>query len=327
MRNSRAALAMAVLASVAFTVPAVAAEDSKTRGAVRELANDGLKLYDAGNYAGALEKFTRANKLIPAPTLQVRIARSLEKLGRLVDASEMYLEAIRFKSDRSAPAQYAQAQKDAQTERDLLLPRIPKLRVLISGPVTDRTEILLDDKPLQTELIDTLLPVDPGKHQVRVRREDITVTKSASVPEASTARIEVVLPAIGQSVAAKAESTAATWRAWTIASFAVGGAGLLTFGISGSVALVLKADLDKRCVDRTCPPEAFGTLDSYDAAKTATTVGLVFGGVGIATGTTLLLVRPKPPPATDTANARTRPRSIVVDPYFGVASAGLRMAW
>ncbi len=314
--------AAAMVMLLAAPPPARAADDFRTRAEVRELGGQAIKLYDAGKYAEALDLFQRANKLIPAPSLAVRIARSLVKLGRLVEASEMYLEATRYKIEPGAPPAYRQAQKEAQTERDLLLPRIPKLRVIVTGPMTDATEVLLDGKPLPRELFDTLVPVDPGTHDARARRDDVTVKASATVAEGGNGRVELKLPELIDKQRAAHDAKEATWRAGTIAAWSVAGAGLVTFAVAGGVALKQKHDLDELCPERSCRDNAFKELDAYNGARIATTVGLGIGAAGVVAGTTLLFLRPKPPPALD--GARRGPR---VEPRLGAAGVALRVAW
>ncbi len=316
---ARGGIALVAAALLLAAAPA-RAQDIKTRVAARELGAEGIKLYDAGKYPEALDRFDRANKLVPAPTLEVRIARSLVKLGRLVEASESYLEAVRFKNEPTSPPAYYQAEKEAQTERDLLMPRIPKLRVLVGGPMTDRTVVLLDGKPMPLELLDTLVPVDPGTHEVRVRRDDVTVTARAMVTESSNARAEVQLPELPEKRLAEHSAKESTWRAATISAFAVGGAGLVAFAVNGGIALKQKSDLDASCPDRNCAPDAFAELDAYNATRIATTVGLVIGGAGVIAGTTLLFLRPKKPDLPGDHAAR-------LEPWIGPGGSGARIVW
>ena len=71
------------------------AEDAETetgleatdyRDDARRLATEAAQRYQAGDYATALDLFTRSAKLYDAPTLRFWQARCLEGLGRLVDA-------------------------------------------------------------------------------------------------------------------------------------------------------------------------------------------------------------------------------------------------
>jgi hypothetical protein len=103
-RNHTRALAVALVAMATLgAAPAFAqAIDPSTRAAARKLGEDAGKLFESGDYAGALEKYNLADQLVPAPTLGVRAARCLVKLGRIVEASERYLDVTRIKLEKSA---------------------------------------------------------------------------------------------------------------------------------------------------------------------------------------------------------------------------------
>src|SRR4051812_30455373 len=96
----------AALAAAITVAPGARAEnvDAAARSTARKLGQEAVKLYEAGDYARALEKFNTADSLVPAPTLGLYAARCLTKLGKVVEASERYLEVTRMQLDRgSAP--------------------------------------------------------------------------------------------------------------------------------------------------------------------------------------------------------------------------------
>ena len=109
--------ALGLVAAVALTLGAATARgegaDLEVKSAARKLGNEAQKLFDAGDYEAALEKFNLADSLVSAPTLGLRAARCLVKLGRLVEASERYLEVTRMHLDRSAPMVMRKAQVEA----------------------------------------------------------------------------------------------------------------------------------------------------------------------------------------------------------------------
>jgi hypothetical protein len=63
------------------------AVDDATRGAARTLGYDGVKAYNAGDYAVADQKLEKAYRVLKVPSLGLWSARTLVKLGRLVEAS------------------------------------------------------------------------------------------------------------------------------------------------------------------------------------------------------------------------------------------------
>src|SRR5690606_25629563 len=93
------------------------APDAQTKAAARELAAQGLSLYGEGKYAEALDRLERASALIPVPTLHLHTARTLEKLGRWVEANERYLLAVRSEPQGGDLAEQRRAQELAQSEQ------------------------------------------------------------------------------------------------------------------------------------------------------------------------------------------------------------------
>ena len=99
-------------------------EDSATRLAARQLAQEGGELFDEGRFAEAQERLRRAHALYPAPTIAVLEAKALLKLGRLVEASDRYQVAERFQLAEDSPEAFAQAVQEARAELDQLGKRL-----------------------------------------------------------------------------------------------------------------------------------------------------------------------------------------------------------
>src|SRR5690242_3471253 len=121
--RTRRSIAAAVLFAVALSGPAARADsvDAAARATARKLGTEAVKLFEAGDFAAALDKFNTADSLVPAPTLGLYAARCLVKLDRLVEASERYLAVTRMQLERGAPAVMRKAQADAVTEREKLM--------------------------------------------------------------------------------------------------------------------------------------------------------------------------------------------------------------
>jgi hypothetical protein len=120
----------------------------------------------------------------------------------------------------------------------------------------------------------------------------------------------------------QAEDKGAGLRIGAYAAFGVGAVGL---GL-GTVFIIQRGskrseadDLYSQCAP-TCPPatqDEIADLDSSaDSAGTLATVGFIVGGVGIASGVTLLLLSSKQAP-TESAQAH-------IEPWIGLGSAGVR---
>lgn len=173
--------------------------DAATKSAARTVAEEALKLYDKGDYAGAYEKANRANDLVHAPTMALLTGRCLEKLGRLVEASEKYLEAARAPLEASASAAQKSAQSEAEKARTALMPRIPSVELTLDPPAP-QARVTLDNKPVPPAMVGIKRPIDPGKHTVSVARGSESATQEFTLEEAASVR--VVLKAPGKSGAA-----------------------------------------------------------------------------------------------------------------------------
>lgn len=290
MRLGRLLAPIAICATLSTTTLAQQV-DWKTRSAARSLGVEAIQLESQGKLAEALDRYERAHALFPAPTLGVGAARCLEKLGRLVEAAERYREVATAQLGPNPQFQYLEAQAEAMKAREALLPRIPALEVVVKGDRGEGITVLVDDEVLPPELVDTSHPVDPGEHEVRVRRGDVTITQRTRVGEGETARVVLSLPPLPLEAKHSNEPEVA-WETWMWVSYGVGAGGVLAAVINGSIALSQNAHLEKRCPGRICPPSAHDAADAFDATRVATTVGFVVGGVGIAAGTLLFFLAP-----------------------------------
>jgi hypothetical protein len=320
--QSLEALLVSLALLVASTRTAHAdAVDAKTRAAARKLGEEAVKLFDAGDYTGALDRFNLAEQLVPAPTLGVRSARCLVKLGRLVEASERYLDVTRMKLEKDALPQQRKAQVEALSERDALLPILPSLVIELSGPTGDGVEVALDGKSLPSATLGVKLPVDPGEHRITVKRRDTIVARTVSVIRGERKAVTIELPPIVTEDASAKDGAAWQSVAGGI-SLGVGGVGLLVGAGAGVAAIVQQSNLSLRCPNRTCPSDAFGDLDRYDTTRMASTVGFLVGGVGLAVGASLFWLTPSSRVETKEQNATG-----FVKPFVTTTSVGLEGAF
>src|SRR5690348_4545609 len=87
--------------------------DDTTKNAARELGSRAAAAYDAGDYATAQDLFHRAYALVPAPSLSLREARALERLGKLVEAVEAYVRTVRTPLAPDAPEAFRESVQQA----------------------------------------------------------------------------------------------------------------------------------------------------------------------------------------------------------------------
>jgi hypothetical protein len=324
--------------------------DDQTRAAARAIGEEGLELYDEGKYVDALDRFERADDLIKAPTLGLMAARSLEKLGRLVEASERYQQVAGMKVDAGATEAFKQAQAAATKEREALVPRIPNVEVSVTGPGAEQVgALMLDGRRLPPEKtgsarpISAKIPVDPGDHRLEAKASTGEAFERFSLSEGATARVvltlsgspnKLLLPpgkgaaepgqaAADSSSSPPPERKGKTQQTIGWVSVGVGAAGVAVGVITGGIAAGKHAGFtDPPCNNdlKTCPAEFQDDIDSYNTLRPVSSVGFIVGGIGLATGAVLLLTLPRGGARYSTSNSS----GVTVTPWIGPASAGLR---
>src|SRR4051794_32634489 len=108
--RARALSAILVLSALLVGSPAQAQAQAQTpvpaddapRNSARLLADEAKELFERGQFDGALDRYRRAEALVRVATLGVRIARCLDKLGRLNEAAEKYLAVLRVDLPKDA---------------------------------------------------------------------------------------------------------------------------------------------------------------------------------------------------------------------------------
>ncbi len=142
------------------------AESSRDRAAARSAADAGADAYEQGQYDRSLDLFTRAEQLMHAPPHLLYMARSLEKLGRLVEAREAYLKIINEQLPANAPSAFKTAHSQADSELSSVENRIAYVTVMVQGPDAKQAVVTMDHTDLPPAEADIPIPIDPGNHVV-----------------------------------------------------------------------------------------------------------------------------------------------------------------
>ncbi len=236
-----------VASAILLATPSVFAQSAADRATARELGQDGQAALDAKNYTAAEDLFRRADALFHAPTLLLGYARAEAGLGKVVNASEAYNRVIREGVAPGGPDAFLKAVDAAKAEAPAIEARIASVTVVVSGP--DNPTVTLDDQPLPVAALGVKRPVDPGSHVVKASADGWDpATTPFTVEDAGTANATLTMTRIV--VAAPAPAP--------IASSAAGGAAPES--------------------DRSA------TVGHGSWQTTAGWVGIVAGGVGLATG-------------------------------------------
>ena len=230
MRSSRDWLLTAVvLASVLVLSPCLHAENAADKATAREVATEGIKLYEAGQYADALDRLKRAQALYDAPVHLLYIARAEANLGQLVDASENYRLLERYSLPKSAPPAWVAAIEDGGKELAALEPRIPKLRIASDPPSLNEPSLTIDGAAVSAAVIGISRPADPGQHHIELSAPGYSSAQAdLELSEGESKEITLKLvPAAKAGVSAKASSTTGGVSASTAPDKSGSGVGFL----------------------------------------------------------------------------------------------------
>jgi hypothetical protein len=177
----RARLLVLVAACGAAAPQPAFAQSSRDRAAARSAADAGADAYEQGHYERSLELFTKAEQLLHAPPHLLYMARSFEKLGRLVEAREAYLKIINEQLPANAPPAFKAAHAQADTELSNVEGRIAYVTVIVQGTDAKQAVVTLDHTDLPVAEADIPIPTDPGTHVFsahtsRTKTNEVSVT-------------------------------------------------------------------------------------------------------------------------------------------------------
>ena len=298
--------------SVAFAADPKAAESSETqedtaRSNARKLASEASEAYRLAQYDLAYDRFNRAFRLVGVPALGVWSARSLERGGRLVEASERYREILRLKAPADGGAGYAEAIQNARAELDELLPRIPNLVIRLVNAEGADVRVTVNDAVVQTELLEVKQRVNPGKLKVRGDRRGEIVEQEITVGERQVKEVVLEFSRLAPVVAggptpAPHPATQETPNQGmsglqTDGLVGMGTGGLLLVGgiVTGAIDLGQESSIAERCSNpdtRQCAATGnlAGDISDFNTMRTLSSVGFIAGGVLLGAGFTLYFV-------------------------------------
>ena len=159
------------------------APSSSTKAAAREAFMAAMKLYEAGDYAGALSKFSEAWALIPVSTVRLNIARCQEKLGRTATAWAEYKATAADAKVEGKTKVETQANDGAAA----LEPKVPWLTITVTP---SDALVKVDGEGVASGVAS---PVDPGARVVTAQKGAKSKKVTVVVAEGDKKKIAVAL--------------------------------------------------------------------------------------------------------------------------------------
>ena len=299
------------------------------RRVARDLGNEGIELYEAGDYEASVDRLSRAYSVVRVPTLGLWLARAHREHGQLVEASERLEEVVRMEPDTEDPDVFKESVAQAKVELSELRPRIPAIEISVATVAGTEAVVTVDGLPVNAAVLVRPLPIDPGRHVVEAAwgtstarvevaveeggRQAVTLepppTSLPAEPPPTSLPAETPPPKGGSPLEDEGPSRGTMNRAGVVA-VGVGAAGVLLGGVTGALALASRNELkDQGCVDRRCPPSASSDRKSYNALVGTSYGGFIVGGALAAVGSYLIVKSP-------------RRSSAYVRPWVGIGSVG-----
>jgi hypothetical protein len=277
----------------------------------------GVRAYAAGDYAAASEQLERSFALLPVPSLGLWSARALVKLQRFVDAEQRYREVAKMRVEADAPPVQQAALETAKSELVELLPRIPTLRIQITGARPEHVTITLDGHELPRERWSRGEPVDPGAHRVvgthlaehsalditaiEGRQSEVLIRFALPEPAPPAASAPIDTPVAPLVDAQSSSTNPLKLGGWLALGAGAGGLALGTVGYFVARGEYQDMKAAGACEDHIC--DAGDRLERYETWRRVEIAGLVAGGLLAAGGVTLLLLEPR---LSKTAEAAAR---------------------
>lgn len=274
-----------------------AAPSPQERERARALMDQGDARIEAKAYEAALESYRAADQIMGVPTTALEVARTLEKLGRFVEAQDALLKVIDFPRRVDEPKPFAEARLQAKSTLSQLLPRIPRVVVKIDGLPSDVTpSVTWDRHPLAPTQLGAPLLTDAGPHELRGSADGFqTVVRSVTLNEGQ--KLEVVLtfaradqatappPTEAKGVAKAPDqpkpraSRALMWGSFGVSAVAVG-----VGAFAGVKSLSLTSDAKQHCTDNRCSQEADQQISDAKTWANVSNVGIAVGVVAASVG-------------------------------------------
>ena len=322
---SAIAIAIALVpasARAAGVSPSAATASQKAEAS--RLFQDGRSDYERAEYAAAVTKLSASLEVVTSPNTRLYLGRALREAGRL---SEAYAELARTEAEANADPshRYTKAGETARAEKRALASSVGAVRLDVQN-ADDATAITVAGKSVPKEAWSEPIVVAAGDVEVTMVRPDKPVVRrSAHVEAGAEARVELdardPVPNANNTTAEAPKSTAdyTKLRPYAYVAGGVAAVGLLTFVVAGLAANSTYSDLEAACPNGRCPPGQADAVSTGRTQQTVANVGLVFGVLGLAAGTTLFVLSM---PKKDAALPSTAPTTAL-----RVGPAGAVVQW
>jgi hypothetical protein len=234
---------------------------------------------EAGHYADACPELKKSHDLDPLPGVTFTLAEGEAQRGKTGSALRYYQEYLRkydeldeAKKQRNAPRKAIASEQVAK-----LTDEVAQLRLVRPDDMGPGDEVVLDGEPLPAG--ETTVPVDPGNHQVVVRRADGD-EQSFDVWVEKGERKELDLGGEDDGGSGSGSGGSPDLTTWAWVTGGVGVANLVVGIITTAAMLGERSTAEEFCVDDVCSSDE--GVDAGNAARTLAHVSTAAHVIGFS---------------------------------------------
>jgi tetratricopeptide (TPR) repeat protein len=271
--------------------------EAQDNAAAEALFDEGRRLKDTGDLAGAAEKFRASDRAAPSVGARLNLGDCLAQLGKHASAWASYRAAANL-----ARANADSARAELATGRATAMePKLTYVILDVVDPVGD-LELRWDGEVKAKALWGQRFPIDPGVHEIRATapgHETWTQTITAGEPGAET-RIEVPalepLPdtgdkkdpgiGIGETPPSGPVTDPSMWTGRRKLAVGIGAAGVVAIGVGSALGLSARSRWndaeENHCEALECSAEGVELVDSARTRGNISTIAFIAGGAAIA---------------------------------------------
>jgi hypothetical protein len=281
---------------VAASRAAGAEPSAADKETARSLLNEGDRKRDANDLRGALAAYQAADAIMNVPTTAIEVAKTEERLGKLVEARDAALRIQRLPAAPTEPRAFQQARAAADRLAADLSLRVPSIRVIVRGPAADVT-LTFDDEVIPKAAAGMPRKVNPGKHVVAAQAEGYErATAELVIRERENRELELVLPPSKEAArktpaapvfappveAGDRQAAPSGTSSLVYVGGAVGAAGLVAGSIFGIAELGRTSKAEDACQPGRDLGACTAELDSAHRLATLSNLSFGIGALGAA---------------------------------------------
>ena len=262
---------------------------------------EALKLYKSGKPTEALPLFRDLAKATRSPNAELYVGYCLSDLGKRLDAYDAFTATLRNIAERP-DARYDSTREAAEGQLALLNVRLSKIVITVVEPPPGFA-VTLDGAAVEEKSLGSSIVVEPGAHQVDAvgtGMKPVHMEMSLDAGQLKTVNLVLKPAEDDKSRAAGAPPPASAppaARPVRTAGYVAGAAGIVGLGVFTVAGLMAKSTYDtlsRECGAAGCSDAAHRSdIDRGKSLQTVANVGLVVGLVGVAAGSTLILIGSK----------------------------------